>query len=379
MWFSLFEPVGYRASEVARGWPAAPRHFDRAHGRASMATALELMELAHAVGFDSLTLAEHHYAPRQLTPDPIVMAAAVSQRIPGAYLTVMGTDLPLHNPVAVAERYAMLDNMLDGRLYVGLFRGTPNEYVTFGTNPAQSRAMFEEGVRLVKRAWTEPEPFGWEGVHYRYRTVATWPQPAQNGHPRLLTSAGSPESAIFAARERMDIGFFAMPVEVAAQIAEVYRQEACRCGWEPTEDNILYRALGLVADTDEAALELAVQHDWGHFQGILEPTPERTEEFAQLMGGVLFGGWAQDPEKFAAAFAHNASRLPPLLGSPQTVARRLREMQQVLGFGRFDLITSGDLLPKEASVRSLQLFGEQVIPQFAAEPAGNLSGASASG
>jgi alkanesulfonate monooxygenase SsuD/methylene tetrahydromethanopterin reductase-like flavin-dependent oxidoreductase (luciferase family) len=364
MWFSIFEPVGYRAPEIPRGWPQAPREFDRNYGHSSMETAFELMQLAHDVGFDSLTVAEHHYAARQLTPDPIVMAAAVSQRIPGAFQTVMGTDLPLHNPVAVAERYAMLDNLLDGRLYIGLFRGTPNEYVTFGTNPGQSREMFEEGVRLLKRAWTEPEPFGWEGVYYRYRTVSIWPQPRQEGHPRLLTSAGSPESAIFAARERLDIGFFAMPVEIAAKIADVYREEAHRCGWEPTEDNILYRTFVLVADTDEEALELCVKYDWGHLSGILAPPPERSEEFGQLMGGVIGGGWAKDPALVAAMLADRGDRIPHFIGSPETVVGKLREAQKVLGFGRLDVIMSSDLLPKEPSARSIQLFGEKVIPAF---------------
>jgi alkanesulfonate monooxygenase SsuD/methylene tetrahydromethanopterin reductase-like flavin-dependent oxidoreductase (luciferase family) len=369
MWFSIFEPVGYRAPEIPRGWPQAARHFDPAHGQQSMETAFELMQIAHEVGFDSLTMAEHHYAARQLTPDPIVMAAAVSQRIPGAYLTVLGTDLPLHNPVAVAERYAMLDNLLGGRLDVGLFRGTPNEYVTFGTNPGQSRAMFEEGVRLMKAAWTEPEPFGWEGVHYRYRTVAVWPQPVQRPHPRLLTSAGSPESAVFAARERMDIGFFAMPIEAAARIAEVYREEARRCGWEPTEDNILYRAFVLVGDTDDEAQEACVSSDWGHLQGILAPPPEHLQEFGSLMGGVLQGGWARDPERMMAALAGGAgNRLPPFLGSAETVTRQLREARQVLGFGRFELISSGDLLPAEASAHSIRLFGEKVIPALREAP-----------
>ena len=368
MWFSVFEPVVYEAAEVPRGWPAAPRAFDRTRGHASMEHAFARLEAAHEVGFDSLTVAEHHYAPRQLTPDPIVFAAALSQRIPGAYLTVMGTDLPLHNPIAVAERYAMLDCMLHGRLYVGLFRGTPNEYVTFGTNPGQSRDMFEEGVRLLKRAWTEPEPFGWEGVHYRYRTVAAWPQPVQTPCPRLLTSAGSPESAIFAARERLDIGFYGLPVEVAAKLADVYREEARRRGWEPTPDNILYRASIYVAETDDEALAHSVQHDWGSLSGILDPPPERAHDMVALMGGVIGSGWAKDPSLLQAMMGAQASRLPTLLGSPETVARQLREAQEVLGFGRFDAISSGDLLPHELAMSSIRLFGEEVIPQFERTP-----------
>lgn len=365
MWFSYFDPVGYRAPEIARGWPTAPRNFDPSHGQSSFEDAFDLLQLAHDVGFDSLTLAEHHYAPRQLTPDSTLMAAALSQRIPGANLTIMGTNLPLHNPVAVAERYAMLDNLTKGRLYIGLFRGTPNEYVTFGTNPGQSRGMFEEGVRLIKRAWTEPEPFGWEGVHYRFRTVAVWPQPVQQDHPRLLTSAGSPESAIFAARERMDIGFFGIPIDACAKIADVYREEAQRCGWEATPDNILYRAVGVVGETDEAALETCAEYGYGSLGGILEPPPEDGGEFGNLMGAVIAGGWAKDPTLLGAAMAEQGNRLPTFLGSPETVTQQLRTAQETLGFGRFDLISGGDLLPKECSETSLRLFGEEVIPQFA--------------
>jgi alkanesulfonate monooxygenase SsuD/methylene tetrahydromethanopterin reductase-like flavin-dependent oxidoreductase (luciferase family) len=364
MWFSLFDPVAYRADEVPRGWPAAPRHFDRSRGPSSMESSLRLLEVGHEVGFDSLTVAEHHYAARQLTPDPIVFAAAVTQRIPGAFLTVMGTDLPLHNPVAVAERYAMLDALVNGRLYVGLFRGTPNEYVTFGTNPGQSREMFEEGVRLVKRAWTEPEPFGWEGVYYRFRTVSVWPQPTQTPHPRLLTSAGSPGSAIFAARERLDIGFYGLPPAVAATLAQVYREEAQRCGWEPTEDNILYRANVYVAESDDQALSDCVTHDYGSIPGILEPAPGRGQDMAQMMAGVIGSGWAADPSTLKSMMGERASRLPPFLGSPETVSRQLREAREVIGFGRFDMISSGDLLPQECSERSIRLFGGEVIPQF---------------
>jgi alkanesulfonate monooxygenase SsuD/methylene tetrahydromethanopterin reductase-like flavin-dependent oxidoreductase (luciferase family) len=368
MWFSVFEPVVYASDAVPRGWPAAPRGFDRTRGHASMENAFARLELAHAVGFDSLTVAEHHYAPRQLTPDPIVFAAAVAQRIPGAYLTVMGTDLPLHNPIAVAERYGMLDAMLDGRLYVGLFRGTPNEYVTFGTNPGQSRDMFEEGVRLVKKAWTEPEPFGWEGVHYRYRTVSVWPQPTQAPHPRVLTSASSPASAIFAARERLDLGFYGLPVEVAAKIADVYRAEARRCGWEPTEDNILYRASIYVAETDDEALAHSVEHDWGSIAGILEPPPDTAQDSAALMGGIIGSGWTKDPGALTAMMGSMGARLPTLMGSPETVVRQIREARKVLGFGRLDVIGSGDLLPHDLAMNSIRLFGEEVIAQLQSAP-----------
>src|SRR5581483_4433889 len=125
--------------------------------------------------------------------------------------------LPLNNPVRVAEEYAMLDVMSGGRLIAGLIRGIPNEYIAYGVDPSESWERFEEAIDLVIRAWTEPEPFGWEGKHYQFRTVSIWPRPLQQPHPPLLFSGGSVESAAFAARKRAQIG---MHTHVARTDAE---------------------------------------------------------------------------------------------------------------------------------------------------------------
>jgi alkanesulfonate monooxygenase SsuD/methylene tetrahydromethanopterin reductase-like flavin-dependent oxidoreductase (luciferase family) len=91
-----------------------------------MANCMDQCGQAYDVGFDSLNFAEHHYSPKQLTPNPIVYAGVCGRRYPGANIGVFGTDLPLNNPVRIAEEYSMLDNMLGGnRLRFGLLRGRP--------------------------------------------------------------------------------------------------------------------------------------------------------------------------------------------------------------------------------------------------------------
>ena len=94
---------------------------------------------------------------------------------------------------------------IGGRLRIGLLRGTPNEYITYGTNPWESRERCEEGALLIKRAFSEPEPFGWEGRYYRYRSVSVWPRPAQPGGPRILISGNSPDGAVFAGKHGFDV------------------------------------------------------------------------------------------------------------------------------------------------------------------------------
>src|SRR6266480_4615820 len=147
----------------------------------------------------------------------------------------------------------MLDNLLRGRLRIGLLRGTPNEYLTYGTNPWESKESFKEAVRVFIRALTEPEPFGWEGRYYRYRNVSIWPQPVQRPHPRILLSGNSADSARFAGEVGADIGFSFQKPESAAANVEVYKEAAREADWEPTADNILYRQFCFIADTEEKA------------------------------------------------------------------------------------------------------------------------------
>ena len=172
---SIFNPMRYQGTGLPYGWPTPPKYWDPKIGAESIAKGFELFDIASEHGFDWLTVAEHHYSRAQLAPSPVVMAAAVSQRYPKAKIAVLGVVLPLTNPIRTAEELAILDGVSGGRTIVGFFRGIPNEFLTYGTNPSESRSMYEEALELVQRAWSEPEPFGWEGRHYRFRTIAVWP------------------------------------------------------------------------------------------------------------------------------------------------------------------------------------------------------------
>ena len=87
----------------------------------------------------------------------------------------------------------MLDTMSGGRLVAGMMRGTPNEYVAYNINPAESRERFAEALHLIRRAWTETRPFGWLGRYCQYRTISIWPRPIQQPHPPLYMSGSSPD------------------------------------------------------------------------------------------------------------------------------------------------------------------------------------------
>src|SRR6266404_5680948 len=130
-------------------WPVPSASFSAEVAERSMDTSLEQFELADQLGFDWVTLAEHHFAPLSLTPNPMVMAGAVTQRVRRARIALLGATIPILNPVRVAEEFAMLDTLTGGRVVAGMLRGTANEYVTYDVNPAESRDRFEEALELI--------------------------------------------------------------------------------------------------------------------------------------------------------------------------------------------------------------------------------------
>src|SRR3954454_7763373 len=253
MKLDFFHTMNYWGPDHGDSWPAPPRICDTDFVAATVDYGLIECGAALDAGFDSLNFAEHHYSPKQLTPNPIILAAVAGRQFPGAQIGGFGTDLPLNNPMRIAAEYWMLDNLIGGRLRIGLLRGTPNEYLTYGTNPWESKEAFKEGVRLFIRALTEPEPFGWEGRYYRYRNVSIWPQPLERPHPRILLSGNSPDSAALAGEVGADIGFSFQNPESAAANVEHYKEAARAAGWEPTAENILYRQFCFVGETEEKA------------------------------------------------------------------------------------------------------------------------------
>jgi alkanesulfonate monooxygenase SsuD/methylene tetrahydromethanopterin reductase-like flavin-dependent oxidoreductase (luciferase family) len=363
MKFSVFGPVGYEVDvdEKAKlsGWPWNHEVFEGARAVRSMEHNLELFDVADDVGFDWLTTAEHHYAPRQMTPNPTLAAALLTQRTRNAQVALLGVDLPLTDPVRAAEEIAMVDVFSGGTLAVaGFFRGTPNEYLTYGTNAADSRAMYEEGVELVVRAWTEPEPFGWEGCYYRHRLVSIWPRPAQEPHPPVLVSGNSPASGDYAVRNRFNIGLAFVPMPVAAKAAEHFRTRAAEDGWDVTPENILYRCFCYVAETDEKARDDCLRHEFGALGGILTMRPGQPQPLAPAMMEVG-AGYGGPPMPLGPP---DTPVVPPLCGSPDTVVEGVRHIREQVGNGVLDLIMWGDTLPFDLARRSLELFGTEVIP-----------------
>jgi alkanesulfonate monooxygenase SsuD/methylene tetrahydromethanopterin reductase-like flavin-dependent oxidoreductase (luciferase family) len=358
---ALFNPIRY-AGLSPGGWPVAPSACDPEIGQRSMLGALENLRLADELGFDWVTMAEHHYGGFSLTPNPMVLAGALTQVVKRARIALLGPIVPVLNPVRVAEEFAMLDNLTSGRIVAGLLRGTPNEYVTYNINPAESRVRFEEALALIRRAWTEPEPFGWQGRFYQYRSIAVWPRIVQAPHPPLYMSGSSPESGTVAARNRLGLGLAFTTVPLASRAARFYREEADRLDWQPDRDQVVYRMGFHVAETDEQAMADMVE------SGGDKPHVGLTMANKAVLAGAMASGYfgrAAEEQKDRVAPRDAAERVKQgqiLLGSPETVWRQICRVRDEVGAGVLDLFPTVPIADR--TTRSIELFGTKVLPRL---------------
>ena len=365
---TLFNSVHYHGGTPEGVWPVPVDYYtDEAAGE-SLNLALSQFKMADEFGFDWVTVAEHHFGPYSLTPNPTVMAGALSQVVRRAKIALLGPTLPILNPVRVAEELAMLDLMTGGRIIAGMLRGTPNEYVTYNVNPQESRSRFEEAINLIRRVWTEPQPFGWQGRHYKYRSISIWPRPLQKPHPPLYMSGSSPESGTFAARNRIGLGFAATHLERATRAATHYREEAARAGWTPEPEHIIYRLGFHVAETDDQAIEdlkspkafrrgtnisranAAVENavaESGYYGVDIDEQRNRSRNREQRTDEQIRG---------------RIERGQLIVGGPETVFAQIKNIHDTLGAGVLDLtiaIQHGD-----ATRRSIELMGTKVLPRM---------------
>ncbi|MDP8922106.1 MAG: LLM class flavin-dependent oxidoreductase [Chloroflexota bacterium] len=359
---AIFSSVPY-LGPVPRGvWPVPAQAYSPDVAERSMAASLEQFELADELGFDWVTVAEHHYAPLSLTPNPMVLAGALTQRVRRARIALLGATIPILNPVRVAEEFAMLDVMTGGRVVAGMLRGTSNEYATYGTNPSESRERFAEALQLIVRAWTEPQPFGWQGRYYEYRTIAVWPRPVQQPHPPIYVSGSSPESGEFAARNRLRLGLAFTTLPLAREAVRYYREQAAAAGWEPSPDQVLYRLGVHVAATDEQAIEDL------RASGAAERRPAYSTSNRALDEAVASAGYygrdtrTQRGRLETRALDERIALGQLLVGSPDTVVAQIGRIRDELGAGILDLTFQP--VGQEKTLRAIELFGTSILPRI---------------
>ena len=346
---------------------------------------MDELEYAAEAGFDGICCNEHHANGYGLMPSPNLIASTLARRTEEAALCVMGNSLALYNPpIRVAEEFAMLDCISGGRLIAGFPVGSPMDTAyAYGQNPSKLRERYYEAHDLIMKAWSAEETFAFNGRFNQLRYVNVWPRPVQKPHPPVwIPGGGSIETWRWCAE--LDYVYCYLSYfghKLGLRTMQGFWEEMDKLG----KDRNPYRAGFLqfvgVAETRAEALSLykePAEYFYGrclHVSPSFVQPPGYTTEATirarvqsqvaaaamqecgkQTKGGGFGGGATTWEEIIEAGYV--------IVGTPDEVAERLREVCTTLNVGNLMLLLQFGNMSHELTKHNTRLYAEQVLPQL---------------
>ena len=335
---------------------------------------IDQLEYADSVGFDGVGVNEHHQNAYGLMPSPNIIAATLARQTSNAAICVIGNSIALYNPpIRVAEEFAMLDVISGGRLVAGFPVGTPMDTnFCYGQIPALTRDKYYEAHELIRRAWSEDEPFAFDGKYNQLRYVNCWPKPIQKPHPPIyIPGGGSIETWDFCVENDYNYSYLSFGGYVAGKILlEGFWERVAAAGKDESPGRASFAQIICVAETDEEAEELYAEHLLYFFNrclhvypGFSDPPGYRT--INTIKAGKLDQLRAEAQQQFATlTWKDLIERGMVIAGSPDTVRERCEHMIRELRLGTvFCLMHMGNMTAEKTRY-STKLFAERVMPHL---------------
>ncbi len=357
--------------------------FDPKRAHAMYNDFMDELEFAADCGFDGICVNEHHSNGYGLMPSPNLIASSLARRTQDTALCVMGNSLALYNPpTRVAEEFAMIDCISGGRLIAGFPVGSPMDTCyAYSQNPSMLRERYLEAHDLVIKAWTEKDTFAFNGRFNQQRYVNIWPRPVQDDpHPPVwIPGGGSVETWHWCAE--MDyvycyLSYYGYKAGMATM--KGFWEEMQRLG----KDANPYRAGFLqfvgVAETEEEAYKLykePAEYFYGrclHIDPRFATPPGYTTE-ATMRAGIegQVSRAARESKQALASVDKKAREFDAILengyviiGTPDQVAEKLREVATELNVGQLMLLLQFGNMSRDTAMYNTKLYAEQVMPQI---------------
>jgi natural product biosynthesis luciferase-like monooxygenase protein len=316
---------------------------------------LEQIDAAEDLGFDSLWITEHHFRYfGGMMPSPPVILAAAAQRTRKMRLGAAVSILPMHNPLRIAEEFAMVDLLSNGRLNFGAGRGMhPTEYAAFGYDWSSAQRRLPEALDIVIKAWTGGE-FEWSGAHYKFPKVNVLPKPMQKPHPPIYVTANrDPESfAMIAARGHhlMTLPWIATN-ELQGPRVQQY-QDGLRSAGHAVEKRDVFVMYPIYVGADDGQARAEVIEAWHRWRGFA----------LEAMGLLSTQDGAHQRVFNHLAYDSMVRDSRGVFGGPETCAQALRKIIQVVDVSHIGLTFHFGGLSQDKVLKSMERFARQVRP-----------------
>lgn len=317
--------------------------------------------LAEDLAYRYFFFIEHQNAGFPCISSPSVYLAALARATSRIRIGPMIFMLPLHHPIRLAQDTAVIDLLSRGRLDVGIGSGARSaEFAPWHVDFKEGREVMHEVMELVQKSWTERK-FSHAGKYWTFTDVEPQPRPYQRPHPPVWVGAHSLVSYEYAAEHGYNVSQIFEAEDAVAEKFAHFRSHWRNLGnADPAPKTALVRHVH-VAETDESARQEAERYMLRGIQG-----PDQADRLLRLPKDA-----SPDMREIARIYHETSKSVEfwfdeglAFVGSPQTVFAAIRDQQQRLGYDVLLTHHQFDAMPRELYLRSMRLFGEQVIPMF---------------
>ena len=281
----------------------------------------------------------------------------------------MGFVVPLHHPLRLAEEIAIVDQMSGGRFECGLVPGiSPGYFTPFGIDYNFRKSPTFEFVNYLRAAYGEKQPFSFHGDNHKTDSALLAVQPLQKPHPPLWMMSRDPPTLEFCAKEGINTGYFInFPRHEAGAALPQFLADWNKAG---------HRRASRTSPTAPWSMSTRPTRRRSRTACSARAAPMRGSCRSPRPGETFEDRLAKQKQRFIDRGEIGASKVMANLfdpdfimehelvfvGSPETVAKKLRKAAETGMFNTFMGEFNFADLPEAELMRSIRLFGEKVIP-----------------
>ncbi|MGH9887373.1 MAG: MupA/Atu3671 family FMN-dependent luciferase-like monooxygenase, partial [bacterium] len=232
---------------------------DDAQGSDKYRLMLECARYADRHGFGFVSTPERHFhAFGGPYPNPSVTSAAIAAVTEHVQIRAGSCVLPLHHPVRVAEEWAVVDNLSNGRVAISFAAGwQPNDFVVRPDGYADAKGQMFRSIDTVQRLW-RGEAIEFANPLGQLVPTRTLPRPVQAELPTWITTAGNVETYRMAGKAGANLltHLLGQTVDEVAEKVKAYREARAEAGLDPAAGIVTLMLHTFVGDGDDAVREL---------------------------------------------------------------------------------------------------------------------------
>jgi alkanesulfonate monooxygenase SsuD/methylene tetrahydromethanopterin reductase-like flavin-dependent oxidoreductase (luciferase family) len=370
---------------VFQGASVGPRPWDESEPT-RIRRDVEIGVTADEAGFDYFWAPEHHsleeYSHNSSSHLACLTVGLKTKNI--RLVTGIFNLCPaINHPVRVAEQIAYIDIVTDGRIELGTGRGSGSTEVnTFGIDPSETRAMWDEAIREIPKMWTN-DLYSYEGKYFSVPERCILPKPISKPHPPLWVTASNPSTVEAAARMGIGVAMFSFgSPEVLRPLVETYKEtieNKCEpisevvnnkimaiCPLMCLEDGDLARetyakSMGLIAAHFTVYFD-TIPHNFEKFAD--EPRPIAQRRLREMVAEAAQDSELRGPMALGAPTAEFFHDNGMAVGSPSECLETLKLYRDI---GLDQVVTTpgaGWHDPHDLVLESIRLLGKKVIPEL---------------